>query len=139
MRQQATHINHESSRKAFETVVGKADLSTPTGSDINHESSRKAFETTASTSITGSPALHINHESSRKAFETPKSPPTRLPKSARNINHESSRKAFETLGHGNVAGNSDLNINHESSRKAFETQPRRRPQAREPFRYQSRI
>ena len=40
----ALYINHESSRKAFETsVVGKADFTTP--EDINHESSRKAFET----------------------------------------------------------------------------------------------
>ena len=39
------HINHESSRKAFETsVVGNVDLTMPVG-DINHESSRKAFET----------------------------------------------------------------------------------------------
>ena len=41
------------------------------GADINHESSRKAFETPVLTTL---PPYHyeldINHESSRKAFET---------------------------------------------------------------------
>ena len=46
-RPQTSHINHESSRKAFETnVCSRAGASTST--DINHESSRKAFETGAS-------------------------------------------------------------------------------------------
>ena len=37
---------------------------------INHESSRKAFETWHEPSLSHTALLHINHESSRKAFET---------------------------------------------------------------------
>ena len=39
--------------------------------NINHESSRKAFETIMDEKLEGiGRAPHINHESSRKAFET---------------------------------------------------------------------
>ena len=64
-------------------------------SDINHESSRKAFETGRVYRFCRYPCTHINHESSRKAFETPWSERLTFPL-PQDINHESSRKAFET-------------------------------------------
>ena len=101
------NINHESSRKAFETPYNFALLKTARAVlisitnlaerhlrlsmaafqsghgdvNINHESSRKAFETSLSRLSLSSSLPHINHESSRKAFETwllmyPLAPPT---------------------------------------------------------------
>ena len=43
-----THINHESSRKAFETDLEKTEV-VRRECYINHESSRKAFETLRAT------------------------------------------------------------------------------------------
>ena len=114
-------INHESSRKAFETASSSPRMHEGS-SDINHESSRKAFETLPTgkrrcrsprwISITNLAERHlrldvcrvleartqphINHESSRKAFETSRVTGASTVTSSRNINHESSRKAFET-------------------------------------------
>ena len=90
-----SHINHESSRKAFETRspspamdtwperisitnLAERHLRLGVGStvsiietvDINHESSRKAFETRIEAVEAIAEYKHINHESSRKAFET---------------------------------------------------------------------
>ena len=64
--------------------------------DINHESSRKAFETPIMTREHVLTGLHINHESSRKAFETSVVGNVDLTMPVGDINHESSRKAFET-------------------------------------------
>ena len=90
-------INHESSRKAFETAARPlrphADRR-----HINHESSRKAFETRAVDASTSTTSSNINHESSRKAFETPSDLPNLATETWSDINHESSRKAFETDG-----------------------------------------
>ena len=99
-----TDINHESSRKAFETSRERTRKRCGGDRDINHESSRKAFETRprrdllqsrTHISITNLAERHlrhqlpvptrehvftdINHESSRKAFETPRPRPHRGP------------------------------------------------------------
>ena len=64
------NINHESSRKAFETLDYRDGGPVTTRENINHESSRKAFETWSTPQGWGPPSRDINHESSRKAFET---------------------------------------------------------------------
>ena len=67
----APYINHESSRKAFETRARfPFHFFVCPLSYINHESSRKAFETPMNLCSWGSPSTYITHESIRKAFET---------------------------------------------------------------------
>ena len=101
---------------------GNWDLTIPVGSGyINHESSRKAFETGASVGASVGAIKDINHESSRKAFETRRRPQARLWArlwiSITNLAERHLRQKVNVSVH---AARSEY-INHESSRKAFET------------------
>ena len=141
------NINHESSRKAFETRLAppfhlqcglpisitnlaERHLRLETGrpsrpvkecSHINHESSRKAFET-AFVGADFRPVYHISITNLAERHLRPGKPEL-FPSSGRPyINHESSRKAFETPVLTTLPPyHYELDINHESSRKAFET------------------
>ena len=89
-----SHINHESSRKAFETPFN-VKLRCIRSPHINHESSRKAFETSGRVILArGTLAeISITNLAERHLRLTPR--PSSRPRYP-DINHESSRKAFET-------------------------------------------
>ena len=134
------HINHESSRKAFETSPLPRGAGPPLQPDINHESSRKAFETGASADASAikSPQISITNLAERHLRPAPASviissqvgiSITNL--AERHLRHDPNRFIILIIG---------TDINHESSRKAFETRGWMLSLWRQPhIGYQSRI
>ena len=98
------YINHESSRKAFETTTVKVSPLRPVNTriSITNLAERHLRPLSFVNSYFFTVAPHINHESSRKAFETP-SVPGLLPRLSRWISITNLAERHLRLAEGDSA------------------------------------